>query len=761
MTSKVSITLDFESRSACDLLKAGAYAYSKHPTTSVMCSCWHFAGDPIDQVYAWQAGFPHLGIDQSEYPQELADRVAAGEILEAHNAFFEFCIWNHVWRKVYPQLPELKLSQIRCSAAKAAAFALPRALDKAISALGLPQKKDMDGSANMKKLAKPRKPTVAEKKELRVLGKNPDNMTFWHENKPDILRNTVYCQQDVRAEHGLSSVLRDLTPREFEFWQMDLRMNLRGITCDVELVEIAIEIAEAEKDRLNSELQELTDGAVQKTTGRVKFKQWMEDSGSPIPNTQGAVLDILLGHDHDDKEATNELKAELQGIVLNEKTRRACEIVRDGNRSSLAKYKQMLIQLSDGNRLRDMMLYCGASRTGRWSGKGTQPHNFIRGYSEIMEEVCNDILRADPELLALLYGGSVLEVLSKATRGALIASKGKKLMVADFAAIEARVLLWLANATEALQVFYRGEDIYLDMATSIFAYPCTNKDDFPFERKVGKAAILGLGYQMGWEKFEDECRNKNNITDQEPKFFKEVVRVYRKERFPEVSSFWYDIEEAAILAVKKYDPKKSAKGPRVECRKLTWFMWGQFLHMELPSGRLLSYFRPMIKVRTSMLFPAINERGHECTVTINGPADLTEAQGRKMALRLAKIANKKLIPNGKPNVFTNETLTFMHENSKTRQWERKETYGGELVENATQATARDLMAEAMLRVDQHPDYDLLLSVHDEEIAEIDEELVDDEEKAVYDFERMMEELPIWAEGCPVDAEGWMGNRYRK
>lgn len=755
----VDVTLDFETRSACDLLKAGAYAYSTHPTTEVMCACWHFLGDPIEKVYAWQAGFPHLGIDQSEYPKELADRVEAGEILEAHNAFFEWCIWNNVWRKVYPQLPKLKLGQIRCSAAKAAAFALPRALDKAISALGLPQKKDMDGAAIMKKLAKPRKPTAAEKKELKAEGKNPDNMVFWHENKADILRNTVYCQQDVRAEHGLSSVLRDLTPREFEFWQMDLRMNLRGITCDIEMVHIAIELAEAEANRLNAELQDLTDGYVPKVTGRIKFKQWMADNGSPIPNTQGAVLDILLGHDPEDEEAAKELKAELQGIVLNDKTRRAAEIFRDGNRSSLAKYKQMLIQLSDGNRLRDMMLYCGASRTGRWSGKGTQPHNFIRGYSEIMEEVCNDILRADPEMLVMLYGGSVLEILSKATRGALIASKGKKLMVADFAAIEARVLLWLANAIDALQVFYRGEDIYLDMATSIFAYPCTNKDDFPFERKVGKAAILGLGYQMGWEKFEDECRNKNGITDQEPKFFKEVVRVYRKERFPEVSSFWYDLEEAAILAVKKYDPKKGAKGPRVECRKLTWFMWGQFLHMELPSGRLLSYFRPLIKVRTSMLFPAINERGHECSVTVNGPADMTESQGRKKALRLAKIANKRLVPNGKPNIFTNETLTFMHENSKTRQWERKETYGGELVENATQATARDLMAEAMLRVDQHPDYDLLLSVHDEEIAEIEDEKIHD--GSVKEFEALMEQLPIWAEGCPVDAEGWMGFRYRK
>jgi len=749
---------DFETRSACDLKKAGAWAYSTHPTTEVMCFCWNFQEDPIEQVYEWQAGFPHLGIDQSPFPQELADRIAAGEILEAHNAFFEYCIWNHVWCKMLPGLPELSLNQIRCSAAKAATFALPRALDKAIAALGLPQKKDMEGSANMLKLAKPRKLTADEKRHFEAQGVDPGTVILFLENREMILRNTKYCAQDVRAERGLSSVLRELPPRELEFWQMDLRMNARGITCDMALVHIAIKLAEEDTDHQNAELKELTDGMVEKASGRMKFKQWMHDNGVKIPNTQGAVIDILLGHDPGDEEATAELRAELRGLAetITPKTRRALEIVRDVNRSSVAKYKQMIIQVSEGNRLRDMMLYCGAARTGRWSGKGVQPHNFIRGYSEIMQEVCQDILKADPERLRLLYNGSVLEVLSKATRGAMVAAYGKKLMVADFAAIEARVLLWLALAMSALDIFYRGEDIYLDMASAIFKYPCTNKDDFPFERKVGKAAILGLGYQMGWEKFEDECRNKNGITDQEPEFFKDVVRVYREERFPEIKSFWYDFEVAAIKAVRQYDPKTMSKGPRIECRRLAWFMWGQFLHMELPSGRLLAYFRPLIKVRKTYRFPALNERGHECTAMATGGADLTETQARRLAIARAKIANKKLIPNGKVQLFKSEVLTFMHENSVTRQWERKETYGGELVENATQATARDLMAEAMLRVDNHPDYDLLLSVHDEEIAECDEGKGNLEE-----FEALMEELPSWAEGCPVNAEGWEGYRYRK
>jgi len=751
------ITGDFETRSVVNLPKAGAWAYSMDPSTKVMCFCWNFESDPIDKVYSWQGGFPHLGIEQSPFPTELAERVRNGEILEAHNAFFEWCIWNHVWRLELPDLPELKLNQIKCSAAKAAAFALPRALDKAISALGLPQKKDMEGSAIMKKLAKPRKATAAEKKECKEKGINHEDVIWWHENKEDILRNTVYCEQDVRAERGLSEVLRDLTPEEHLYWQMDLQMNARGIACDVALVHIAIDLAEADADRQNAELRELTDGFVPKATGRVKFKQWAHAQGAMIPNTQGAVIDILLGHDPDDEEATAELKAELRNIEINPTVRRALEIMRDVNRSSLAKYKQMLIQLSDGNRLRDMMLYCGASRTRRWSGKGTQPHNFIRGYSgKMMEEVCNDIMSADPDLIRLLYNGSVLEVLSKATRGALVAGPGKKLVVGDFSAIEARVLLWLAGAKDALQVFYRGEDIYLDMATSIFGYPCLDKS-FEFERRVGKAAILGLGYQMGWEKFEDECREKNGITDQEPKFFKDVVRVYRKERFPEISSFWYDFEEAAIEAVRRYDPKTMAKGPVIECREhLAWFMWGQFLHMRLPSGGLLSYFRPLLKQSKTFQFEAINERGHNCHIMVKGTDKMTPAAARRSAMRAAKTANKTLVPNKEPNVFDKVALTFMHENSVTRKWERKQTYGGELVENATQATARDLMAAAMLRVDQSEDYDLLLSVHDEAIAECDIDKGSEEE-----FEELLSINPPWAEGCPIDSEVWIGHRYRK
>lgn len=759
------ITGDFETRSALPI-KAGAWAYSEHPSTQILCFCWSYDDDPLEEVHVWHRAHPAFGIEQSPFPQELADRVAAGEIFEAHNSFFEFCIWNHVFRKECPGLPELKLENMRCTAAKAASFSLPRALENVVKVLKLAEQKDMEGSAAMMRLTKPRKLRAAEKKRLIAEGINPDTYWDFPESEEDIRRNWSYCQQDVRAEEGLSKVLRDLSPQELAYWQMDQRMNARGIYCDMNAVLIAVNMATEERDRLNAIIKDMTGGYVPKGSSRKKLVEWVNSQGVPLENTRKETLDALLGgggddeegEDSDDDAGSTEDPAEdatTINIDLPAHVRQVLAIARDVNRSSLAKYQQMILQVSSGNRLRDMMLYCGASRTGRWSGKGVQPHNFIRGFSKEMEEAWQDILLDDPEALRLLWG-SVMEVLSKATRGAMRSSPGKDLMVADFAAIEARVLMWLAEDEEALGVFYRGEDIYLEMATAIFGYPC-NKKEHPFERQVGKQAVLGLGYQMGAEKFMDTCHKYPELAHLKLDFLEKVVKIYRKDKFPNIVSFWDELNQAVIQAVESYDPATMSRGPEIKCRRVSCFMWGQFLHIRLPSGRLLSYFRPQIKTRVSWRFPAIrNSDGEKSWALATVDPGVSEAVARSAAARVAKLADKTMVPNGRPAVHENKVMSFWTEDSKTRQWVRKATYGGELVENITQATARDLMAAAMYRVDQHPDYDILLSVHDELIAECDAGTGD-----VKEFEALMAETPDWAEGCPVAAEGWKGRRYRK
>jgi DNA polymerase len=301
-----------------------------------------------------------------------------------------------------------------------------------------------------------------------------------------------------------------------------------------------------------------------------------------------------------------------------------------------------------------------------------------------------------------IYDG-VMEALSQALRGAIMAGPGKTLYVADYAAIEARVVLWLGGDDEALGIFRRGEDIYCSMAETIYGYKCTKKDN-DSERQVGKIAILGLGYQMGASKFQATAEAAGVQLSEETA--KEVVDAYRN-RFHRVKQMWWDQEDAAIRAVKLRKP--------IKCGRVTWTYTkppesGGFstLYCELPSGRRLAYPFPRV--------------------------------------------NRKETPWGemKPQ------LTFMGINSYSRKWIRQPTYGGSLVENLVQAIARDILADALLRIEASGRYKVVLTCHDEVIAESDELT-----GSVEDFSSLMTTCPQWATGCPVVAEGWKGKRYKK
>jgi DNA polymerase len=290
-----------------------------------------------------------------------------------------------------------------------------------------------------------------------------------------------------------------------------------------------------------------------------------------------------------------------------------------------------------------------------------------------------------------------MEVLSYAVRGAITASPGRVLYVADYAAIEARVLLWLAGDEAALNIFRGGGDIYLEMAETIYDHPCS-KSEHPAERALGKVAVLGLGYQMGASKFVDTAFLMGGVTIDE-EMAQQVVDAYRA-KFPLVKAMWYATEEAAIEAV--------CMGKPVVNGYTTWRMAGRFLQCVLPSGRALSYPDPQVK--------------------------------------------PKMTPWGEMK----SQLTFMGTHPLSHKWVRQHSYGGSLVENITQAVARDLMAAALLRCEYSDTYVPVLSVHDELIAEAKVGT-----GSVREFEELMAALPDWAEGLPVTAEGWTGFRYHK
>ncbi len=739
------ITIDFETRSALPI-DHGAWLYSKHHTTSVMCLAYKIGDAP---TRLWHPAYPHLGIEQSPDPVDLWEAIADGWLVEAHNRFFEYCIWTHqmMVKFGWPAIPE---ASWRCSAAKAAYHSLPRSLDGAVAALDLPVKKDMEGSALMKKLSKPKKLLKAERKALIDAGWTPEGIDahiFWRESVEEFERLWAYCVTDVDAEHGFSEVIDDLPPSELRIWQMDQKMNLRGLKCDMPLVRAAVQLRDYEISSMNAELVDITGGAVEKGSARAKFKEWAKGQGVVLPDTQGATLDEWT------KPKPGERLMELLARKgLSPLVHRALQIIREVNRTSTAKYDAFLYYVDpDDDRVRDLLMYHGAG-TGRWTGKGLQVHNFPRGTLGVkdVDLLCEVILMMDRTMIRALYG-EVMVALTDALRNAIVASEGKDLAVADYAAIEARVVFWLAGDDTALDVFRRGEDIYCDMATGIYGFRVTKKEN-PNERQFGKQGILGLGFEMGFVTFLLTCRKYDiSFTEEQARrivrdqygvhedkirrylkgdkrriqrleeadedyerimhelvLMKHTVDTYRG-RYPEVTQMWRDQEDAALMACKTPGRRVKAARGRNE-----WVVEDGFLKTYLPSGRPLHYYDP-------------------------------------------KVVRKKTPwknPDGSP--VYKPAITFMGVDPFSKKWVRMDTYGGSLVENITQATARDLMAQAMVKAEDEGKYSVIMSVHDELVCEVDEGTGD-----VREFERLMAHTPGWATGCPVEAEGWIGKRYRK
>ena len=351
------ITADFETRSPVDLRKMGAMRYATDPQTQVLCLCWLY--DDEDEVHLWHRG--HSWTEKSSRPDELIERIAAGELFEAHNAKFEFVVWNHVLRREFPEFDvELQIEQMRCSAAKASCLSLRRQLGDAANDIGLTERKDTDGKRLIQKLSKP----MARRTEVE-----------WCEEEIEHRRNWEYCAQDVRAERALSKWCGEcMTPRELEFWFMDFRMNMRGVRLDKEAAEGAIRLCSLEVDRLNGEMQQITGGRVLGGAKRIPFRAWANErlaeiGAEPIPDTRADTLSFRLygvptkAGEEAKLARKDEMEAEWASYgPTAEPIKRAFEICLEVNRSSVAKFKRMIGGVCPDGRLHDVLLYNGADR---------------------------------------------------------------------------------------------------------------------------------------------------------------------------------------------------------------------------------------------------------------------------------------------------------------------------------------------------------------------------------------------------------------
>ena len=705
-------TIDFETRSAANLKKTGTYVYACHPSTEILCMALQYDAGP--DVLLWHPAIPGARLrkrkkTESEWPaamlkyangmpEEGRDELEAffmmiqsGEIetIEAHNAMFERIIATKVGPKY--GFPPIDPKLWRCSAATSASFAMPRGLDPAARALGLIQQKDAEGHALMMKLSQPAKPTKAQ----------PDRV--WREDVEDLQRLFEYCKQDVRTEHALSTSLRPLPSIELATWQLDQEMNLRGVQVDVPFVERALQVAEAEIDACDAEIRVLTVGEVGACSERDALLAWL--------NEEGWVSDTL---------AAPAIDEALKGENLPPHVRRALELRRSAARTSTKKYAAMRESLCDDGRLRDLLSYYGAN-TGRWAGRRVQPQNFPRGTIKgKIDGLVGDIMRHDVEILRMLYGDP-MELLSTALRGTFIAPEGKHLFVADYAAIEARVTAWIAGQQDMLDIFASGKDVYKVQAASVFALP--QEQITADQRQLGKAAVLGLGFQMGPSKFVTTCANspyfitipetcEHRINKEECDCVTgaKTVAAYRAKN-TKIVQLWKDLQGGAIEAI-----TRGPGGDPVVTGMITWAQRGRFLHAKLPSGRLLSYCDPWVEL------------------------------DRVVGVR----------DDGTEYDFMAPSIRFMGLNSLTHQWERQYTYGGSLTENVVQATARDLMRDAMLRLEATGVYKMILTIHDELVAEADIDAGD-----LKQYEQLVSAIEPWAAGMPVKAEGWRGRRYHK
>ncbi len=566
---------DWETYSEHNIRKCGAYEYSMHPSTEILCVAFRYgtiqelANKP---TLLWipgsdgHTGEPAFSVFLSAVRNPLTHFVA-------HNAFFEQMILRNVFaRRHMPSKPELQRipsSRFTCTAALARSVGVPGNLEGAGLAFGLRHQKDKEGHRIMLKLCKPRKAT-----------KNNSEIRHTPTNAPeDFKKLYAYCKKDVDAETELFLKLPAMTPKEREFWEMDQALNLRGFAVDRQLVQGALSLIERETSRLDSRVFELTGGRVKSARQRDAVLKYLRGRGADLPNLRAGTVKETLK----------------KGGLPSAFARELLEIRESISRSSTAKYKAFEIRSRTDGRARDNLIFFGA-HTGRDTGTGLQPQNLFKTIlkQEDVETGLELMRRKDFNTIEALYPRP-MDLYASALRSCIVAGPGSTLEVGDYATVEVRGLFWLCGEIDGLNALARGEPIYSDMAGLIYDKPGSEIEaghksgdkDCYLMRQLGKQTVLGGGFGigLGGDKFQLTCKQYG--LDISLELAQKAVRAYR-DRYPRVCAFWTNIEKAAVLALQ--NPGKCYK-----VGVLVWKKEGDFLKVRLPIGRWLHYFKPELR----------------------------------------------------------------------------------------------------------------------------------------------------------------------
>lgn len=535
----------------------------------------------------------------------------------------------------------------------------------------------------------------AEGKKLMLLMSVPNKKTGNFNQDPEVFAKVrKYCQKDVISEEWIDEKLPEWQESELAIWQLDRVINDRGIPVDLKLCRGAMKIYARALLESSKTLAELTGGVVTKPTQGARIKKWISERGVNIKNMREETVKEIL--------ATPGIPDDVKTIL---------KIRQQGNSAAVKKFQAAINFADDDSRARELLMYYGAG-TGRWAGKAIQPHNFKRGKAAA-ETLCRAIATGDYDLFVTLYDPKdVINLLKSAVKSIIRAKAGRMLCISDFSGIEARVLQWFAGNEKALQMFRDGVDVYIVMACEI--YGCRPEDIVVMDAKGepildhegelqyhpgGKekrqvGKVAVLGLGYGMGAIKFVASVKSMANiDISLELAQKVVAIYRQVNSA-VVNLWKSVERAAVMAVR--DKKTIGFG------KLRFKCDGRYLKIQLPSGRWLHYYQPKVKCEDGLY--------------------------------------------GK-----NYRLSYL--NKRTRE----DTYGGKLVENIVQAASRDLLCDAMLRVDAAGE-EIIMHVHDEVVTECDASRVHEAKKILHEA---METVADWAKGCPVGAATHTSKRYTK
>lgn len=647
--------IDFETRSEVDLKSYGAWAYSCHESTEIICACVNYRDT--------QKSFILLRTDEIESQIEefkllVKECTILGVLFIVHNNFFEYSIFNNILHERF-NFPYIPRSNFICTAAMAALVGLPRSLSSICVALDAPIRKDKEGKALMMRMCKPRK--------LTKLNRNK-----WIETENDILRLVQYCKIDVEATKHIYHIIEELGGTEYKVWLLDFKMNCRGIYTDSDLVKKSLKIYNKCVLLYTKELSDITNNELDNINSPSQVRMWCESQGVELDSCSKECIQQILSTD----------------IPI--KVKRVLEIRLLVSKTSVSKLKSFF-SMNVGNRIRGTFYYHGAV-TGRWVGKGIQPQNLPQGASD-MKSLVSDIKQKEFSYFKNKYGEPI-GALSDALRGCIIAPPGKQLLVSDYKSIEARVILWLANDRYGLKIFEDKKDLYIDMAATI--YNIDSDKVSKKQRQLGKTAILGLGFGMGKDRFKETC--KSDSMDISDDMCKEVVCKYRA-KYSSIVSMWgcYELQFKHCISG---GPLRKGISP---CTFYPIDSRGR-VRVELPSGRVITY--------------------------------------NKCYLQEGKRYNRKVL-----------NIMYSGVDDKTGVYTYRKLWGGDIVQHLTQAIARDIMAEAMLRLDRSG-FNLVMTIHDELIAEGDPSDLDK-------FMLIMSKSPSWAYGIPIEVDGWSDTLYHK